>query len=451
MERGLVAAIDVSRHQPRPDDSFEWVIRPADRCLPLGDEYTVYLDGSFLDGPSRALGRTGWGLAVLDGEARVVASAFGVPPGWVRTIHGAEMWALFAALSRALPGMAYRSDRRAVVDTMKSGLAVAAAAHVELARLWIMVYAACDDLADPANDLNLVWMPAHTTAADIGRAVLSDGSLLSQRDRAGNEAADALAKRGAKLHRVPEPVRKRARLVDELATWAARSLGIATHVANAAVFEGTTRPCRDAQPLPRGSRSRCAVPPASSHLVVGAVPSAGKQPVESDGNSNSSGSCGQMSRQRLGDPRRRRAALRRTSARRLEGAREQARVARLLDAAAGARAAPSPGARGKIEERAASLLLAATEPVGATPIVVCSVGETTRVHAGCRPVVPAAVAGASRAPGLTADRAESAPVARTSRAFERKRRGHEEYAAPAAPAGCVDAAILRLVGARPLS
>ena len=62
-------------------------------------EGTAYSDGSFLDGPSRALGRTGWGFAVLDGEAHAVASALGVPPGWVRTIHGAEMWALFAALS----------------------------------------------------------------------------------------------------------------------------------------------------------------------------------------------------------------------------------------------------------------------------------------------------------------------------------------------------------------
>ena len=108
--------------------------------------WTVYLDGSFRDGPTEELGRTGWGFIAYDTEGRLqAAAAFGVPPPWIRSIHGAELWALFAALRCAAPGVKVRSDRKAVVDTFQAGKGVATRSDNEYARLWSMVFATCDD------------------------------------------------------------------------------------------------------------------------------------------------------------------------------------------------------------------------------------------------------------------------------------------------------------------
>ena len=97
-------------------------------------------------------------------------------------------------------GASYRSDRLAVVVTCKVGRRTAVAASVELARLWSMLYTTFDDYARPDEEVDLAWMPSHTSAADVGRAVLSNGEVRSARDRAGNHRADQLAKRGAKVN-----------------------------------------------------------------------------------------------------------------------------------------------------------------------------------------------------------------------------------------------------------
>ena len=68
----------------------------------LDNTWTVYLDGSLLDGPSKELGRVGFGFAALDCYGRTMASAYGIPPDWITTIHGAEVWALHAASAVAI-------------------------------------------------------------------------------------------------------------------------------------------------------------------------------------------------------------------------------------------------------------------------------------------------------------------------------------------------------------
>ena len=250
LNRGILAPVDLSAHPPGQEDSFGWTVMPEGGLLMPG--WTTYLDGSFRDGPTEDLGRTGWGFISYDEEGKIRAAAFGVPPPWIRAIHGAEMWALFAALRCSLPGGQFRSDRKAVVDTFGAGKAQATSAGDEHARLWELIFATCDG-ADPPQ---LLWMPAHTSAADVGRARMSNGQFLTTRDRSANDAADTLAKRGAELHRVPKDVRKMVKLRDLLAVWAARTLGIVTHAANHAPCPNGGKPLRDSAGLPRAARRK---------------------------------------------------------------------------------------------------------------------------------------------------------------------------------------------------
>ena len=209
----------------------------------------MYLDGSLLDGPTRLLGRNGWGFCAANPDGMIIAEAQGLPPAWADGIHGGELWALHAALICSMQGVAFRSDRAAVVDTFKAGLAAATDAAVVLARLWAMVFAACD--YGDALQLDLAWMPAHTSEADVGRLVLSDGSLLTALDRRCNDRADTLAKEAARSHRLPVALRQEVKVRGELAEWAARSLAIATHVANNARVPGSAGPRRDSVGRPK--------------------------------------------------------------------------------------------------------------------------------------------------------------------------------------------------------
>ena len=63
----------------------------------------VYIDRSQLDGPSKLLRRVGWSFVAVDRYGKPNTSAYGVPPPWVTTVGGAEVWALFEAGLRAVP------------------------------------------------------------------------------------------------------------------------------------------------------------------------------------------------------------------------------------------------------------------------------------------------------------------------------------------------------------
>ena len=218
--------------------------------------WKAYLDGSLRDGPNELLTRAGFGFIVYDQHGTVKAAACGVPPPWVNSIHGAELWALYAALRISLPGVTYRSDRKAVVDTFKAGERTATAATVEMARLWRLVFAACDSTPEPHLNVDLAWMPAHTKQGDVGTVRLSDGSLLSKRDRQANDAADFLAKRGAQTHRVPRKLRQAFKEREMLAEWGARALGLATFAANNLKVDGEKGTRRDSTGLPKARRQK---------------------------------------------------------------------------------------------------------------------------------------------------------------------------------------------------
>ena len=91
-----------------------------------------------------------------------------------------------------------------------------------------LVFTAIDDTPLEA----FVWMPAHSTADDVGSLLLGNEAPLSEVDRQSNARADAEAKAAVEAHRVPVEVRRRvkqeAKRVREAAMW----LGRVTHLAN---------------------------------------------------------------------------------------------------------------------------------------------------------------------------------------------------------------------------
>ena len=269
--RGFVELPDISQHPRSTHDTMQWTVYPEDGVLQTG--WKVYLDGSLRDEPNEHLTRAGFGFIAYDQEGKVKAAACGVPPPWINSIHGAELWALFAALRIAMPGVAYRSDRKAVVDTFKAGEKTATAATVEMARLWKLVFAACDDTPSPHLDVDLEWMPAHTKPGDVDVIHLSDGSLLTKRDRQANDAADFLAKRGAQTHRVPRKVWLAFKEREQLAEWAARTLGLATFAVNNHKDDGEKGTRRDSTGLPKAKRPKKTTAAASKDLASHGGPS----------------------------------------------------------------------------------------------------------------------------------------------------------------------------------
>ena len=190
----------------------------------------AYTDGSLIDGPpyhSGMFGRLGWAFVVVDAAGAVIAAAHGVPPPWVRTIHGAELWALQMAAMHALPGTSYRTDCYSLLQVFSRGHAWATAAGPFYARIWSVVFAQVDDVLD----LDLAWMPAHTKPADVGELLLSNGLALTCIDRDANAEADRLAKAAAVAHRVPASVRGRVDAAHararELALWIGRATAAA--------------------------------------------------------------------------------------------------------------------------------------------------------------------------------------------------------------------------------
>ena len=190
--------------QPRPtkpmvsiaaDESFRWVVEPPGGII----EGTAYSDGSLLDGPIYELARCGWAFAVLDDYGKIVASAYGVPPPWIRDIGGAEAWAVRQVGLRALPGkIKFMIDCQPCVDMIHGGVTAATAADKPLARVNGMVMSVLEEVP---ND-KVVWMPAHKTKQCVGKARCGNGELLTEKDIAGNAEADRLAKLAVEQHRV---------------------------------------------------------------------------------------------------------------------------------------------------------------------------------------------------------------------------------------------------------
>lgn len=128
-------------------------------------EGTAYSVGSFLDGPTPELGRGGWAFVVLNAQGRIVASAYGVLPPWIKDIGGGEAWAVLMVALRAMPGaVKYMVDCEPCVKMIHGGKAAATAANRPRARVNGMVMLALEDTPPE----KVVWMPVHKSKSAVG-------------------------------------------------------------------------------------------------------------------------------------------------------------------------------------------------------------------------------------------------------------------------------------------
>ncbi len=227
--------------QDGDDGTFHWVVRPPAHDLQL--QATFYTDGSAYDGYSKTLTSLGWSFVAMDASGAVVAAANGVPPPWVQSVAGAEAWALLQASRTASPGAIFKTDCLAVLKIIKAGAARATAPNKPLARVSRLLLTDFDE-DDAAR--SVVWMPAHLTSSHVGRAALSDGSMLTQADLQMNARADSLAKAAARLRRAAPELRAAHVARYALTKRFVCHLGRMTHAAN----NSGQPPARDSQPIP---------------------------------------------------------------------------------------------------------------------------------------------------------------------------------------------------------
>ncbi len=222
--RALVPSVDHLVPLPAPEATFSWIVRPAGGTV-RGRFYTY---GSRLDRPTALLARNGWAFVAVDVQGQVLASAHGLPPPWIVDIPGAEAWALLQAAMVAELGSEYRLDCEPCVNAVKRGKAWATAAARPLARVFGLVFSAIDDTPPEA----FARMPSHCGLDEVGKARLSDGTLLADIDRRSNALADEHAKAAVEVHRVPLDVRREVKNAAERVRSIAMWLGRVTHLAS---------------------------------------------------------------------------------------------------------------------------------------------------------------------------------------------------------------------------
>ena len=127
---------------PAPDAPFAWGVRLDSDMTEL--DSSVYTHGSLLDGPTAMLGCTGWAFLPLDAVGVAKASAHGVPPPWISTIFGAEMWAVLQAVLHAPGSAVLPADCKAVVESPLVGRERPFSPKRLTARAWAAMFAATD-------------------------------------------------------------------------------------------------------------------------------------------------------------------------------------------------------------------------------------------------------------------------------------------------------------------
>ena len=112
LTRGLIGHPSAWLPQARAEATFQWAVEPADGYV----TGKLYVDGSQLDSEAKFCGccsRRGWGFTAID-DGKVVAAAYGRPPGMIKTIPGTETWVLLQAMQVSVPNNAFRTDCDAV-------------------------------------------------------------------------------------------------------------------------------------------------------------------------------------------------------------------------------------------------------------------------------------------------------------------------------------------------
>jgi hypothetical protein len=267
--RGLFA-LKISAPVNPVYDTFTWVVP-----LPPGsnaEDFRWFVDGSLFDEYKRFMRRTGFGAVAVDHHGALVACGYGVPPMWVHDAAGAELWAVCFVLGlrcHTVPSIV--TDCKGIVDSLQYAPHTLTCHDKALARTWGMVRQQLDDdLQQLAR--RLTWMPSHAAYTSIEVAADSDGHPVTATMWRANRLVDALAKRAAGQHRMPQWALKQIEQAKNLALYSAAKLGVVTHRANhhtVQVVAGdgtiTTRTCRDSTAEKQPTRPPRKPPGAASH------------------------------------------------------------------------------------------------------------------------------------------------------------------------------------------
>ena len=273
LTRGLLPSPAPRLSLPPSDASFRWIVEPPDSGLPPC--CTIYVDGSRLYGEHKYFGlcaRQAWSFLVLDSNGRFVASAAGTPPGWAEGIHATELWGVWQALQNSGADDDYRTDCLAVKLGADKGITWACAAERIFGQVWSRVAEALHGRLQ-----NLAWMPAHCSAAQVGRRFLSNGSRLSRIDLVANDYVDRHAKAEAKLWKPPRSqlqlVVAQGKRLTEAATWLGQVTSLANHFALPRVEgEPRTRHARDSAGKPPTASARGAKRKRQPEVVTARAP-----------------------------------------------------------------------------------------------------------------------------------------------------------------------------------
>ena len=211
---------------PPPGGSIEWICgQQLGQCI-TGIFYT---DGSRRDILHPDTVRMGWSFVVIDSTGQLIAAARGCPPLYITDNTGAEAWALLQAIAYSGGGSQFRTDSKPCVDSIVEGRVGACSAFRPLARVFNLVFDIMEHKG--VEDSMVVWMPAHTSQANVGRLTLSNGDRLSPIDRHANDLADSHAKIAARAYAADPAVLEQVKQYQEDVAQALRWLGIATWAA----------------------------------------------------------------------------------------------------------------------------------------------------------------------------------------------------------------------------
>ena len=132
----------------------------------------------------------------------MLASARGVPPEWVDTIQGAELWAIKMVLLHVTFPKALYTDCESVRTGLSKGFAWAESAKRRYSRVWSSTMSMIEDMGQIVH-----WMPAHIPESSVGEARCSDLERVDRIKWRSNQTVDLLAKSAAEGIRVPAACR----------------------------------------------------------------------------------------------------------------------------------------------------------------------------------------------------------------------------------------------------
>ena len=113
----------------------------------------------------------GWAYAIV-AEGVVVGVARGTPPHHVRSIPATEAWSLAMAVDRVdIESSSFFTDCQAVKTLAAGGMKRATSSRQVNARVWGAIFLRTDGRSPKVE-----WIPAHLGEAQIGVAIIGDGS-----------------------------------------------------------------------------------------------------------------------------------------------------------------------------------------------------------------------------------------------------------------------------------